>query len=80
MEREVMTGEVVWFNDKLGFGFLKPDSGSKDLFVHYTNIVSEGKFKTLVAGQKVSFVLGRNDKDVQAEQVVVLEEPVKSSE
>lgn len=70
-----MQGEVVWFNDKLGFGFIKPDDGSKDIFAHYTNIVSEaGKFKTLTAGQQVSFTMGSNNTGPQAENIVVLEE------
>jgi CspA family cold shock protein len=81
MANEVMKGEVVWFNGSLGFGFIKPEEGSKDFFVHYSNIVSEpGKYKTLTAGQKVSFTLGENNTGVQAENVVVLEEPVKASE
>jgi len=77
----VMKGEVVWFNDKLGFGFIKPEDESSDLFVHYTNIVAEdGKFKTLTAGQKVSFTIGKNDTGRQAETIVVLEEPAKAAE
>ena len=75
MTEQVMKGEVIWFST-LGYGFIKPDEGEKDFFVHYSNIVGEeGKFKTLVAGQKVSFTIGQNNKGPQAENVVVLEEP-----
>jgi len=77
MTDQVMKGEVIWFNNNLGFGFCKPEDGGKDLFVHYTNIVAEpGAFKTLTAGQKVSFTLGTNNTGPQAENVVVLEEPM----
>ena len=58
---EIKYGTVVWFNNKRGIGFIKPDDGNKDFFVHYTNIVEEsGVFKTLIAGQKVSFIVGTN--------------------
>lgn len=73
---EIKYGTVLWFNNKRGYGFIKPDDGSKDFFVHYTNIVAEsGIFKTLVAGQKVSFVVGANKNGPQAEKVVVIAEP-----
>ena len=72
MER--LTGTVVWFNDKRGFGFIGRDDGGKDLFCHYTNIVAEqGKFKTPTAGSKVEFSVGANDTGPQAEEVVVTE-------
>jgi CspA family cold shock protein len=76
MEREEHTGVVVWFNDKRGIGFIKPDDDENDMFVHFTNIVGEaGKFKSLTSGQKVVFTVGANNKGPQAENVVVLEEP-----
>lgn len=75
-DREIKYGTVVWFNNTRGFGYIAPDEGGKDQFVHWTNISGEpNKFKTLVAGQKVSFVVGANNKGPQAEQVVVLETP-----
>lgn len=81
MSEEIMKGEVIWFNDKLGFGFVKPNNGGNDLFVHYTNIVMDpGKFKTLVAGQVVSFTVGANNTGPQAENIVVLEEPAPKNE
>ena len=43
-----------WFNDAKGFGFIRPDAGGGDLFVHYRNIVMAGR-RTLVDGQKVTF-------------------------
>ena len=48
------TGTVKWFNDSKGYGFITPDDGSKDVFVHHNNIQAEG-FKSLSEGQKVSF-------------------------
>ena len=49
-----MTGIVKWFNAEKGYGFITPDDGSEDVFVHFSAIVAEG-FKTLAEGQKVSF-------------------------
>ncbi|MFN2615708.1 MAG: cold-shock protein [Thermoleophilaceae bacterium] len=48
------TGTVKWFSDDKGFGFITPDDGGKDLFVHHTGIVSQG-FASLEEGAKVSF-------------------------
>jgi cold shock protein len=48
------TGTVKWFSDDKGFGFITPDDGGKDLFVHHTGIVSEG-FASLAEGAKVSY-------------------------
>ena len=48
------TGTVKWFNDSKGYGFISPDDGSKDVFVHHNNIKAQG-FKSLSEGQKVSF-------------------------
>jgi len=54
MEESMPTGTVKWFSDEKGFGFITPDDGSKDVFVHHTAIQSDG-FRTLAEGAKVSF-------------------------
>jgi cold shock protein len=48
------TGTVKWFSDDKGFGFITPDDGDRDLFVHYSGIVSDG-YKSLAEGVKVSY-------------------------
>ena len=48
------TGTVKWFNDSKGYGFITPENGSKDLFVHHSNINGDG-FKSLEEGATVSF-------------------------
>ena len=48
------TGTVKWFNDAKGYGFIAPEDGSKDLFVHHTNIAGEG-FKTLSENARVEY-------------------------
>jgi CspA family cold shock protein len=48
------TGTVKWFSDDKGFGFITPDEGGRDLFVHFTSISGEG-FRTLVEGAKVNY-------------------------
>lgn len=57
------TGKVKWFNESKGWGFIEPDEGGDDIFVHYSAIASEG-FKTLKEGQKVEYELkeGKNGK------------------
>jgi CspA family cold shock protein len=48
------TGTVKWFSDEKGFGFITPDDGNRDLFVHHTNISADG-YRSLVEGAKVSY-------------------------
>jgi cold shock protein len=63
------TGTVKWFNDSKGFGFITPDEGGKDLFVHYTNVAGEG-FKSLTEGTKVEFEPAEGEKGPVATNVV----------
>lgn len=62
------TGTVKWFNEKKGFGFITPDDKSDDLFVHHSEIASEG-FRTLQEGQKVEYTAGRGPKGPLATNV-----------
>jgi CspA family cold shock protein len=61
-------GEVKWFNDSKGFGFITPSDGSADLFVHHSEIQMDG-FKTLAEGQKVEFTVTQGDKGPRAASV-----------
>jgi CspA family cold shock protein len=62
------TGTVKWFSDDKGYGFITPDEGTKDLFVHHSAIVAEG-YKTLAEGAKVSFETESGPKGPSATQV-----------
>ncbi|AXV05307.1 Cold shock protein CspA [Euzebya pacifica] len=62
------TGTVKFFNAEKGFGFIAPDGGGEDLFVHFSNIQVSG-FKTLDEGQKVEFEIGQGRKGDEAQQV-----------
>jgi len=64
-------GTVKWFNGEKGYGFITPDDGGKDVFVHYSSIEGSG-FKSLQEGQRVSFELGRGQKGPQADHVRTL--------
>ena len=61
-------GTVKWFNEKKGYGFITPDDGSKDCFIHHTSIKGEG-FKTLQEGEKVEFEITQGEKGPQASNV-----------
>jgi CspA family cold shock protein len=62
-------GKVKWFNEAKGYGFIEPDGGGRDVFVHYSAIQGEG-FKTLAEGQDVTFDVVQGDKGPQAANVV----------
>ena len=62
------SGTVKWFNDAKGFGFITPENGGADLFVHFRSIQGSG-FKSLQEGQKVSFKVAQGQKGLQAEEV-----------
>lgn len=65
------TGKVKWFNDSKGFGFITPDDGGNDLFVHHTNIASQG-FRSLREDQAVQYDEGQGPKGPQATNVRAL--------
>jgi CspA family cold shock protein len=64
------TGTVKWFNESKGFGFITPDDGSKDVFVHFSAIASSG-FRSLAEGQAVSFTVESGPKGPQASNVQI---------
>ena len=64
-------GTVKWFNDSKGFGFITPDEGEKDCFVHYSAIQGDG-FKSLAEGDRVESELGEGPKGPAAENVTRL--------
>ncbi|EOX1815119.1 cold-shock protein [Vibrio cholerae] len=64
-----LTGSVKWFNESKGFGFITPDSGGSDVFVHFNSIASGG-VKTLFEGQKINFSIEQGSKGLQAVNVI----------
>ena len=65
------TGTVKWFNAEKGYGFIKPDDESPDVFVHFSAIAGDG-FKTLEEGKKVEYDITQGQKGPQAENVRAL--------
>jgi len=64
-------GTVKWFNAEKGYGFITPEDGSKDLFVHFSGIAGEG-YKSLTEGQKVEYEPSQGQKGPQASNVRVI--------
>jgi cold shock protein len=67
----MQTGTVKWFNESKGFGFIAPEDGGKDVFVHFSGISGDG-FKTLTEGQRVQFESKDGPKGLQAVDVSAL--------
>jgi CspA family cold shock protein len=63
------TGKVKWFNESKGYGFIEPEGGGRDVFVHYSAIQGDG-YKTLSEGQPVEFEITPGDKGPQASNVL----------
>lgn len=72
------TGIVKWFNNTKGFGFISPDDGGQDLFVHYSDVQMDG-YRNLVQGQRVNYVYNDGPKGPAAGQVVVLQEATSAA-
>ena len=68
-KRMAPEGTVKWFSNEKGYGFISPDDGSEDVFVHHTGITGEG-FKSLQEGDKVTYEVTQGRKGLQAENVV----------
>jgi CspA family cold shock protein len=62
------TGTVKWFNDSKGYGFITPDEGGKDLFIHHSNITGDG-YRSLPEGAKVVFEQREGNKGMEAYDV-----------
>ena len=65
------TGTVKWFNNEKGYGFIQPEDGSKDVFVHFSNIAGSG-YKSLEEGAKVEFELAEGQKGPEARNVEIV--------
>ena len=67
----MIKGQVKWFNEAKGFGFITPADGSKDVFVHFSAIQDQG-FKTLAEGQQVEFSIQDSQRGPAAANVVAI--------
>jgi len=68
IDMAIETGTVKWFNESKGFGFIAPDTGGKDLFVHFSAIQGNG-VKTLSESQRVEFEVVQGQKGLQASNI-----------
>jgi CspA family cold shock protein len=68
VEENMATGTVKWFSDEKGFGFITPDEGSKDLFVHHSSIDADG-YRSLAEGARVEYESEAGDKGPKAVSV-----------
>jgi CspA family cold shock protein len=69
--KEMATGTVKWFNSEKGYGFITPDDGGKDVYVHFSEIQAEG-YKSLPDGHKVAYEPRQGDKGPQATNVTLV--------
>lgn len=67
------TGEVKWFNNAKGWGFIVPEDSDEDIFVHFSSIQGTG-YKTLTAGQTVNFTLQKGERGLHAMEVTPIDE------
>lgn len=67
---ERVSGTVKWFNNEKGYGFIAPDNGSKDVFVHYSEIQATGSYRSLDEGDRVEMTIEQGTKGPQATKVV----------
>jgi len=65
---QLARGNVKWFNEQKGYGFITPDDGGKDLFVHYSNIIGDG-YRNLQDGQAVEYDAAEGRKGPEAQSV-----------